>query len=901
MTGALAAAAPGEELPTDTAACEAVLPSLTDYASFEGRDPLRWAPPDPAVVAGSNLDARWLADEWVSVFGTSAVRRIALTSFESGLQSTAEAFRAHLGANTYYGLPTLSPAEDWEWPLRIAIPRHSQYENLRGKLENFILQGTPVARLITVITAEDVNTADFLVLWGPPVQALEEIETMPTTIRAHCLMLLQDGELEFPEAQSRAVARAQQRTLAKAVVAANRSQAESWLISLIFELSHNRDLDDALNSVVKPLPALCLDSSVLKIARLDHFAEKVSQSLETAPKKWITFDDVVDLGVKFSKGTFGVRYVSSLLRAALQSAGAFLHESGGAFTTVNIARSAKNSGVTRAHQRAAAPVRKRQPERITQVTIREGINEPATFEPGRHYQVSAWIGAAQQGAFHGLALRQEMLPGEEEGHLLTVTFFAPLAMNGPVVETIYLPRVGDSTRCAFSFETGTDLTRWEGRLTIAYLNRILQTYLLSGGVDEPIALHPEMATQPDWQGLDGQTAYGASLVLNKMQRTRVGVAQAGYRALAFSLDGLAKEIEQIEMKIDTSTWEAGEFQDAQAAGSLMLLHYLAKHGAQLLNAVKAYAPSDAAGQTWLKTLLASDPIQVVAANLDARLPIEFFYANPYPKDKAVLCPVWTAETARESCDGCPNRDSDHFCPLGFWSLTKTIEWHDFEAAKQKLPQFAPRAFAIEGDAKSRRDRLAKIDRVLIGISEKAGEVEPKRIGELIESIEQAGLKTVVVKSWDQWKTHAKEGFPLLLLVPHSLTNAFEEECIEIGGESLSGGLIAAEYVANGNKPGPVVLLLGCNTDNLGISFRSFSTKFMLGGSAIVVSTVAHILGRHAAPLAAAMVREIVAAQSRPEPVTFGRVMRDVRRNWLRGNLPPVSLGLKCYGDARWRL
>ena len=35
---------------------------------------------------------------------------------------------------------------------------------------------------------------------------------------------------------------------------------------------------------------------------------------------------------------------------------------------------------------------------------------------------------------------------------------------------------------------------------------------------------------------------------------------------------------------------------------------------------------------------------------------------------------------------------------------------------------------------------------------------------------------------------------------------------------------------------------------------------------------------------------------------LGRIetQRDVRRKWLRSELPPISLGLKCYGDARWR-
>ncbi len=69
-------------------------------------------------------------------------------------------------------------------------------------------------------------------------------------------------------------------------------------------------------------------------------------------------------------------------------------------------------------------------------------------------------------------------------------------------------------------------------------------------------------------------------------------------------------------------------------------------------------------------------------------------------------------------------------------------------------------------------------------------------------------------------------------------------------------------------------------------------------TAIVLGTLAQILGRHAAPLARELVTQLLEVND-PD-ADFGTLMRRVRRRMLaRGYL--LALCLVALGDAEWRL
>ncbi|MCK7578030.1 MAG: hypothetical protein MZV65_21280 [Chromatiales bacterium] len=93
----------------------------------------------------------------------------------------------------------------------------------------------------------------------------------------------------------------------------------------------------------------------------------------------------------------------------------------------------------------------------------------------------------------------------------------------------------------------------------------------------------------------------------------------------------------------------------------------------------------------------------------------------------------------------------------------------------------------------------------------------------------------------------------------------------------------------------VVLLIGCETALAGISYQNFAVRFHWEGAVVVVSTIAKILGRQGAPLAAESCRR---ARS-------GDRAQAVRRSSPERTLPPdaqgtpMVLALTALGDADW--
>jgi hypothetical protein len=108
---------------------------------------------------------------------------------------------------------------------------------------------------------------------------------------------------------------------------------------------------------------------------------------------------------------------------------------------------------------------------------------------------------------------------------------------------------------------------------------------------------------------------------------------------------------------------------------------------------------------------------------------------------------------------------------------------------------------------------------------------------------------------------------------------------------------------SGDQPGPVVLLLGCTTAVPLESFQSFTVQFGAMGAAVVIGTIAPVLGRHASRTAEALVEELGVLgrdPARRRGVPVGEALRAVRRRLLgRGIL--MSLSLAAYGDSDWRL
>ncbi len=330
--------------------------------------------------------------------------------------------------------------------------------------------------------------------------------------------------------------------------------------------------------------------------------------------------------------------------------------------------------------------------------------------------------------------------------------------------------------------------------------------------------------------------------------------------------------------------------DANDEEVRVLLRDMARFGASLFNQLDQQGFADP-----------GDRIQLLSLDPDVVLPLEFVYDRGYPVDAAHLCAGWQGAleanaTVCPACGAAPltadaRRHAQTVCPLGFWSLRKVIE--------RLNPDGAASASAPAAD----RRRLPAIDSAVFASSNKVPEDERNATWETIRAhIANATL----ARHWDEWHDAVKQHPRLLIALPHHDEEPLED-FLEIGDESLGRdlarlgrGQIRPDYVnPDGREPGPILLLLGCRTGaESELGYVQLVREFQKLKTAIVLGTLAQILGRHAAPLARELVTQLLEVND-PE-TDFGTLMRRVRRRMLaRGYL--LALCLVALGDAEWRL
>jgi hypothetical protein len=112
--------------------------------------------------------------------------------------------------------------------------------------------------------------------------------------------------------------------------------------------------------------------------------------------------------------------------------------------------------------------------------------------------------------------------------------------------------------------------------------------------------------------------------------------------------------------------------------------------------------------------------------------------------------------------------------------------------------------------------------------------------------------------------------------------------------------IEEDYVYSRKEPfPPVVFLIGCETGAADIEFMNFVAQFRRGGAAIIVSTGAPILGRHAVPVTIELLNRLKQFSEQAN-TSFGEAMRLVKQKMLAQGFP-MALTLMTYGDADWKI
>ena len=342
------------------------------------------------------------------------------------------------------------------------------------------------------------------------------------------------------------------------------------------------------------------------------------------------------------------------------------------------------------------------------------------------------------------------------------------------------------------------------------------------------------------------------------------------------------------------------YSSLRAKGSEKLLRRLAQKGATLRDYLMRNVVDAQSAQT-------PTHVQLVLTDKGKILPIEYIYEFEAPEPESVICPKaeqglnYAIDGLLEEgkCpDGCPPKGVNGeeisedmlICPLAFWGVRCIIE--------RRVDESKSNALLISEPTRPDDQILHPTARVMVAATDKANPPgEPDATQKMIDRIEKVAQNSLVVHSWPQWVDEVKNYSPALLtLLTHQTRDKenFDAAALDIGDPPyLIRDLVKVKHVPQ--KTHSIALIIGCETGVADISYENFATRFHEKGAVIVVSTIAKILGRHAAPLAAEIIEEMSRTKS-PRP--FGEIIRIVKcRLLLQGT--PMVLSLTAIGDADW--
>lgn len=816
------------------------------------------------------------------------------------------------------------PASDigWNWPLQIGFLTDPDSQSLRRTLAATMSSHSWLKPIVEFINLESgYDTCDLLFLPHNLRAATVAILQTDFPVRADCILIL-DKCIDPPEpsfALLKAI-RSQAQTAGVAQVYVPTNDRANWFRRLVQELSHNNTLDISLfqarwlydepQRVLRP-PVLIAAKRLVEFGyvaqRLFRLADRFERPEMAERKIFLKYSTANPMILE--EGTYQLSTIADHIRRRSEEF-RLTSEQETATATVNLdrlAESAPETGVT-----PEPPQPRYIQAEIYDITENKLSLVNDAFNVGTPYRIDVFIAPPVEGAIISDELfHEERLPPSVDGHDLTIVFTEPNLLPEPLVETIFLPRLGSSSRCHFDLRVPNN---YEGRLVearviVLHQNRVIQTSTLSApirregeNVEGKITLSREVTvrTNLDELGEAYRQPFDAAMFFNHgSDGVARGYTIAGKRAAMIPMaEGMEKSVKFFNKKLTKIITNPDAYKKLRSKATTELLTDMAIHGSILY-------------RTIMGARSATDPvakgkrIQVIAAREGAQLPIEFLYDHVAPTaSKVQVCPggEQALETGKcpQTCTGSSNQNA-FVCPLGFWGLSRVIERHIHDPKyiqKMGLSDFALQAEPV----KSRR--ALKIMRFgLLAASKRVDDGMKNGIETVRKALVKAtGNNAVLVKTWDEWMSEVKKKSPpLLILLPHTVEHrGTETQMLEISDKQrlILAGLNEA-YVRGPKESPPLVLLMGCDTDAPPIGYQSFPINFRKLGAALVISTGATILGQHAAPVTIELLRELtdmVATGTK----SFGQIMLEVRRRMLARGYP-MTLCLTAYGDTDWVL
>jgi len=188
----------------------------------------------------------------------------------------------------------------------------------------------------------------------------------------------------------------------------------------------------------------------------------------------------------------------------------------------------------------------------------------------------------------------------KESNILQVFFSEPSHFPDIQSANIELSRSGPSTECQFFFKVNKDIPVFEGRIIVAYKNRILQTALLKGEVakspeeakkKKSLRLEIEAVVRPTMVGLSGRPKFDMALLVNHGSDNKPRLTKlADDRASIRDIEGIQVSIHNIQERLEGAARGIADASMADVVGlrstqTESLLAFLAYHGRILYDAI----------------------------------------------------------------------------------------------------------------------------------------------------------------------------------------------------------------------------------------------------------------------------------------------------------------------------
>jgi hypothetical protein len=510
------------------------------------------------------------------------------------------------------------------------------------------------------------------------------------------------------------------------------------------------------------------------------------------------------------------------------------------------------------------------------------------FAPGVPHRLTLSIGPHQA----GLLAAEAPVPAEatSSDQMLKVTVAAPwITSEGQ----LFLPARGASSECVLDLGSPP---RSEGPQKVTILvfgtGGLLQTATLVGEVTDgepaaPLALLIDPSLWP------ARATPVPTLVADPGQVVAAVPSPAGFDISSTTdLEQWSKEVfEDLETNVLDAWASKGKLDAPETVGGL---RELARDGVEARGLLFKSLPEAVQEQ-----LGGDGPIELVVRDPTVDVPLEIFYDAPLPKQTATLCPGAAESLRKGTCPHCSKEGSSEFvCPMGFWGLRRVIERRVVEPPESGAE---PLHLTTGGDDTDRRV-LAPLDKALVA---RSARVEAARLRILRDTLKRARIGVVNADDWAEWTEEVTgRGAPSLLIAMPHVDQTGKQPIIEIGDKEIQRRDISPEYVCSpppiSDRPGPLVLLLGCETANAAVAHLTVTSQFLRSGASVVVGTRMPVIAEAAPAVGAAIVRALLGAAGTDGEVDLGEAMRVARRDLVsKGNL--VALALVVLGDAGWRV